>query len=138
MSNYCSDLLSYSDFQCTFMRVLNKHAPLKKKLLRANNAIYMTKTLRKAIMTRSCLEHKYYKHPSAKYNKAYRKQKNVCSRLYKKERKKYFANLDIQNITDNKKVLENCKAVTFREKSKYKENHHYKRWENNIQRRRSS
>ena len=106
-----SNLLSYSDFQCTFMRVLNKHAPLKKKLLRANNAIYMTKTLRKAIMTRSCLEHKYYKHPSAENNKAYRKQKNFCSRLYKKERKIYYANLDIQNITDNKKFWKTVKPL---------------------------
>ena len=32
----------------------------------------------------------------------YRKQRNYCSKLYKKERKKYYNNLDLKNITDNK------------------------------------
>ena len=84
------NVVNYSDFQLIFMHVLNNHAPLKKKLIRANNTSYMTKTLRKAIMTRSFLEHKYYKHPSAENNKTYKIQKNFCSRLYKKERKSFM------------------------------------------------
>ena len=67
------------------MTVLNRHAPLKKKILRANHSSYMSKTLRKAIMGRSYLEKKYFQ----KKNRAYKKQKNYCSRLYKKERKKF-------------------------------------------------
>ena len=43
------------------MKVLNRHAPLKKKILRANQSSYMSKTLRKAIMRRSYLENKYLK-----------------------------------------------------------------------------
>ena len=43
------------------MTVLNRHAPLKKKILRANHSSYMSKTLRKAIMRRSYLENKYLK-----------------------------------------------------------------------------
>ena len=43
------------------MTVLNRHAPLKKKILRANHSSYMSKTLRKAIMRRSYLEKKYLK-----------------------------------------------------------------------------
>ena len=50
---------NYESFKATFIEVLNKHAPLKKKLLRANHAPYITKTLRKAIMRRSQLEIKY-------------------------------------------------------------------------------
>ena len=100
-------MVNYSDFQLIFMHVLNNHAPLK----RANSTSYMTKTLRKAIMTRSFLEHKYYKHPSAENNKTYKKQKNFCSRLYKKERKTFYANIDIRNVTDNKKF--NCQTIVF-------------------------
>ena len=37
------------------MIVLNRHIPLKKKILRANHSSYMSKTLRKAIMRRSYL-----------------------------------------------------------------------------------
>ena len=34
--------------------------------------------------------------------KAYKKQKNFCSRLYKKERKRFFNNLNPSFVTDNK------------------------------------
>ena len=43
------------------MTLLNRHTPLKKKMLRANHSSYMSKTLRKAIMRRSYLENKYLK-----------------------------------------------------------------------------
>ena len=52
---------SYIKFDEVFMTVLNRHAPLKKKILRANHSSYMSKTLRKAIMRRSYLENKYLK-----------------------------------------------------------------------------
>ena len=43
------------------MTVLNRHIPLKKKILRANHSSYMSKTLIKGIMRRSYLENKYLK-----------------------------------------------------------------------------
>ena len=44
-----------------FLKVLNRHAPLKKKMLRANHGPYVSKALRKAIMKRSRLENTYFK-----------------------------------------------------------------------------
>ena len=41
--------------------MLNKHAPLRKKLLRVNHAPYITKILRKAIMHRYQLETNHLK-----------------------------------------------------------------------------
>ena len=81
------------------MAVLNKHAPIKMKTIRSNQIPYMTKTLRKAIMRRSNLENTFLKNRCPENKTAYRKQRNYCSRLYKKERKKYYANLDLKNIT---------------------------------------
>ena len=52
---------NYESFETTFIEVLNKHAPLRKKLLRANHAPFITKTLRKDIMRRSQLDTKYLK-----------------------------------------------------------------------------
>ena len=49
----------HESFKTTFIEVLNKHAPLRKKFLRVNHAPYITKTLRKVIMRRSQLETKY-------------------------------------------------------------------------------
>ena len=43
------------------MSTLDKNAPLKKKMLRANHTPYMTKGLRKAMMKRSSLKNKVYK-----------------------------------------------------------------------------
>ena len=62
----------------------------------------MTKTLRKAIDNRSRLENRYYRLKTEESKICYKKQKNYCSRLYKKERKKFYENLDQKNLTDNK------------------------------------
>ena len=72
-------------FEQIFLNVLDKHTPMKRKLLRANHSSYISKPLRKAIMRRSHLEKVYYKSKSEKSFKAYKKQKNFCSRLYKKK-----------------------------------------------------
>ena len=50
--------------------------------------------------------------------KKYKKHKKFCSRLYKKERKKYFDTLDVNKITDNKAFLKNIQPV-FSEKRKF-------------------
>ena len=84
---------------------------MKSKKQRANHKSYMTKALRKAIMKRSELATKYHKTKSIEdYNK-YKKQRNFCSKLYKKERKKFYDNLDIKNIIDNKEFWKTLKSL---------------------------
>ena len=61
LKNAHEKIESCIQFDEVFMKVLNRHAPLKKKILRANHSSYMSKTLRKAIMRRSYLENKYLK-----------------------------------------------------------------------------
>ena len=56
--------LSYSTFQAVFLEVLNKIAPVKVKVLRFNNNVFMTKSLRKAIMLRSRLKNNFNKQKS--------------------------------------------------------------------------
>ena len=89
-------------YQDLYMEVLNRHAPLKKKTVRANQVPYMTRTLRKAIMMRSKLENNFLKNSTLENKIAYKKQKNLCSKLYKKERKNYYFTLNPRCITDNK------------------------------------
>ena len=62
----------------------------------------MTEALRKSIMKTSELESKYVKNKTNENLKSYKKQSNFCSKLYKKERKKYYEMLDLKNVTDNK------------------------------------
>ena len=49
----------YESFSDTFKAVVNKYALLKEKFVTGNNAPFMTKELRKAIMNRSRLKTKY-------------------------------------------------------------------------------
>ena len=102
LSNEGDVIHRYALFEKIFLQVLDKHASLRKKLLRANHAPYITKSVRKAIMRRSQLESKFLKHKTPESRQIYTKQRNYCSRLYKKERKKYYNNLNINKITDNK------------------------------------
>ena len=67
--------------------------------------------MRKAIMKRSELATKYRTRPTEEYKKAFKKQKNFCNRLYKKERKKYYENLDLRKITDNNKFWNTVKPL---------------------------
>ena len=99
----------YKHFEQIFLEVLNTHAPIKKQLLRANHVPYMTKALRKAIMKRSEFESKYVKNKINENLKSYKKQRNLCSKLYKKERKKYYKMLDLKNATDNKEFWKTVK-----------------------------
>ena len=48
----------------TFLKVLEEHAPMKQKVLRANDKPYMAKGLGKAIMRRSTLKSKFLKNRS--------------------------------------------------------------------------
>ena len=102
---------NYTTFDDRFLNVLNKHAPVKQKTLRANNAPYMTKALRKAMMESTELATKYHKTRNLEDYERFRKHRNYVSRLYKKERKQYFNNLDKNEIQDVKKFWKSMKNL---------------------------
>ena len=83
---------NYESFKNTFTEVLNRYAPSRKKILRVNHALYIAKTLRKAIMRRSQLETKYLK---------------------KRERRKYYEPLDRKNVLDSKEFWKILSETQF-------------------------
>ena len=91
-----------ASFEKTFLSILEEHPPLKKKLLRANHAPYVTKAFRKAVMRRSYSEKMYFRKRTPSSLKKYKKQKNCNSMLYKKEHKVYFNKLNPKKVFDNK------------------------------------
>ena len=99
------------------MKLLNKHAPLKKKIIRGNHAPYMNTALRKAIMRRTQLQNRFYKSRTLDDSKAFKKQRNYTSRLYKIQRKKFYNNIDLNKFTDNKTFWKNVNPL-FSEKNK--------------------
>ena len=69
-----------------FLEVLQKHAPLKKKYVRANQGPFMNKILHKAVMERSRLLNKFRKSRSPLDRATYKKQRNYCVTLFRKEK----------------------------------------------------
>ena len=102
-------------FQESVMNLLNTHAPLKKKFVRANNGPFMTKTLSKAFMKRSRLKNIYLKSPTVINGNIFKKHRNYCVNLLKREKRNYYNNLNTKLITDNKKFWKTVKPL-FSEK----------------------
>ena len=49
-----------------------------------------------------------------KQKRAYNAQRNLCVSLVRKAKKDYFDNLDLINVTDNKKIIEKWEAIFYR------------------------
>ena len=105
------ETMSYDDFKEIFMKVLNLYAPKKKKLVRGNTAPFMNKSLSKAFMHRSKLKNNYNKKPTKTNKLLYKKQRSFCVNLLKKEKKKYYNNLDLRIFDDNKKFWQRIKPL---------------------------
>ena len=89
--------------------MLDRNAPDKKKELRADSKPYVTKAMWKAIIKRSELATKYLARPNEENQKAFKNQRNFCNRLYKKEQRKYYDNLDLRKITGKRKFWNTVK-----------------------------
>ena len=68
----------------------------------------MTIKLSKEIMTRWRLRNKYLKHKTEENQLLHTQQRNKCVSSLRKTEINYYGNLDEKDITDNKKMLENC------------------------------
>ena len=86
---YSSDK-PYDDFSNLFKTITDKHDLIKQKKVRGNNAPFMTKELRKAIIDRSRLRNKYLKYPSRENFVNMKKMKNKCNSICRKSKIKYL------------------------------------------------
>jgi len=88
--------IEYGDFDSfiTLLEsVLDAHAPKKKRTIRGNQKPHLTKTLRKAIMTRSFLKNKANKTGDPFFYKLYKKQRNYIVSLNRKAKESHFHEL---------------------------------------------
>ena len=88
------DTKNINSFKETILSVFSKYAPIRKKYIRANVGVFMTKILHKEIMKRSRLKIKYLKSKSLTDRKNYNIQRNFCKKLLITTKKEYFNNLD--------------------------------------------
>ena len=101
--------LNYENLVNSLLAIIDKHAPLKQKVVRGNQAPFMTRELRKAIYTRSRFKNKLNKNPTDENRTKYKKQRNKCVSLRKKAIKNYFRKVTDNGIMDNKNVWDMVK-----------------------------
>ena len=92
----------YDTITNNFLKVVNKHAPLKKKTIRGNDAPFMNKEFRKAIYTRTRLKNKFLKNPAEQNELMFKKQRNICVSLRRKSIKNHLKKITQKGITTNK------------------------------------
>ena len=97
--------------------MLNEHAPINKKCIRANDGPFMTKALRKAIYTRTNLRNRYNKKRTQENWNAFKRQRNKCVKILRQAKIDYYKNLDVKCLTDNRKFWKTVKPL-FSEKVK--------------------
>ena len=95
-------ITTYDEFKDIYLEILNLHCPMKLKYVRGNNATFMNKDLSRAFMCRSKLKNQFNKNPTEANKILYNKQRNYCVSLVKKERRKYYNDLDPKILEDNR------------------------------------
>ena len=130
LSEFDIENIPYETFTNIFIDILNLHAPLKKKYLRANHSKFISKELSKEIMLRSKLRNKFLKDKTDEARTKYRKQRNICVHLLRRAKRNYYNDLDLSNVTDNRKFWKTIRPlfankikvknkITLNEDSKY-------------------
>ena len=75
---------NYNFLTTKFQEAVNRHTPLKKKILRGNHVPFIDREFRKAIYTRSRLRNRLLKNPTKAKMPLLKKQRNKCVLLRKK------------------------------------------------------
>ena len=101
-------LFNFSLFQAIFFTVLNRHAPLKQKFKRVSEVPYMTKTLRKVIITRPRLHTRYYKTKFDQRSNRFQKANELLPSLLQEGKKKFLFKSRCKK-TENKTFLRGMK-----------------------------
>ena len=96
VKNFVFDQSDVSNFKETLFNIFDKHAPIKQKYLRANEAPFMTKELHREIIKRSRLRNNFLRAKSQEDKSKYNKQRNFCKKVLRTAKKLCFSNLDIK------------------------------------------
>ena len=94
--------LVFDRFKTALDEAIQRHAPIKKRFVRANQAPFINKKINKEIMKRSRLRNKLLNTKSDIDRKAYNKQRNLYVSLISSEMKNFLSNINTGDITDNK------------------------------------
>ena len=108
-------LISFGTFKSTVDNILQKHAPIKKRYVRANQGSFINSKVHKEVMRRTRLRNKFIEFKTDANRIAYNKQRNYCASLILKEKIAYYSNLNVRDVTENKTFWRKVKPL-FSEK----------------------
>ena len=111
LSEFDMENIPCETFTNIFIDILNLHAPLKNKYLRANHSKFISKELSKEIMLRSKLRNKFLKDKTDEARTKYRKQRHICIHLLRIGKRNYYNDLDLSNVTDNRKFWKTIRPL---------------------------
>ena len=92
----------YSKLTKIYTDLLDKHAPIKIRRVRGNQAPFMNKELSKAIMNKSRIRNRYLKWPSRENFLALKISKNKSNSVLRKTKKQYFSDMSKGEDIDNR------------------------------------
>ena len=121
IESLCSSEAYLGFFKDSILHIFNKHAPIKKKYLLANEVLFMAKEIHVAFMKRSRLRNTFLREVNQANRDNYKIERILCKKLLWKTINSYFSGLDTKKITVNitfwKKVV-----PLFRNKPSKREN----------------
>ena len=88
--DFSNEIEPFESFSNDFKNILERYAPKKSKIVRGNDAPFMTKQLRSEIRHRSRLSNKAKTEKTQMARLAFRKQRNKCTKLLRQSKKAYF------------------------------------------------
>ena len=83
----------FDKFMVIVNNLLESYAPMKEKYIRRNQVPFMNRNVRKAIMVRTQLLNKFRKENSFINELAYKRQRNICTKLTKKTKGTFIITL---------------------------------------------
>jgi len=107
--DHTSDINNYGDFEKCLVSILDSHAPMKSKKLRANTKPFINKSIRKAIAIRTRLKNIANKTGLLSDFEKYKRQRNFVVAQNKKAQKSYFKQLNPKNIQTSKTFFQTFK-----------------------------
>ena len=110
---------SYTGFSTLFKSIVDRHAPIKTKIVRGNNKPFMNKELGKALKTKSRIKNKWNKWRSRENFLEWQNIKKKCNYLTWKAEKDHFEKILSNGVVTNKDLWEKVKPALSHKYDKF-------------------
>ena len=103
--------VEYSELNKVIVETLDKHAPMKTKIVRGNDKQHVNKELHKEIMLRTNLKRKANKTKKEEDFRRYKKQKKLIVKMNKNAKRDYYKGISPKSIDNDRKFWKMVKPM---------------------------